>query len=199
MVINLEEIMDLTERQNQIVEVAVKLIAEHGIQHLTIKNIASEIGVSEPALYRHFRNKLDILKAVIEYFGNKMQPAFEKLNESNNPIGEVENFIREHFKIFSLNHNLARVIFSESNFQNEEKLIGQINNLMNYSRRNLEKVISAGQNSGEIRTDIDASSLVRIVIGSVRLLVTQWSMSEMIFDLKSEGEKLCRDLLKLIR
>ena len=191
--------MELTERQKQIIEVAIKLIAEHGIQHLTIKNIAEKIGVSEPALYRHFKNKFDILKAVIEYFKIKMQPAFEKLEEADGSLKGIENFILEHFEIFNLNHDLARVIFSESNFQNEEKLIIQLNRMMNYSRRILEDAINSGQISGEIRVDIDASSIVRIIIGSMRLLVTQWSMSDMVFDLKSEGKKLCRDLIVLIK
>ncbi len=64
-----------TERQQQIVETAIKLIADKGIQNLTTKNLAEEIGISEPAIYRHFSNKLEILKAVITNFQIKMKPA----------------------------------------------------------------------------------------------------------------------------
>ncbi|MEA1972657.1 MAG: TetR/AcrR family transcriptional regulator, partial [Candidatus Cloacimonadota bacterium] len=70
----------LSERQQQIVVTAIKLIANKGIQNLTTKNIANEIGISEPALYRHFDNKLEILKAVITYFQTTMKPALEKMD-----------------------------------------------------------------------------------------------------------------------
>ncbi len=85
-----------TERQQQIVEIAIKLIADKGIQNLTTKNLAKEIGISEPAIYRHFSNKLEILKAVITNFQIKMKPALEKLKKSLNSLNKIENFILEH-------------------------------------------------------------------------------------------------------
>ena len=44
----------LTERQSEIVNVAMKLLVEKGMQNLTIRNVATEVGVSEAAIYRHF-------------------------------------------------------------------------------------------------------------------------------------------------
>ncbi len=187
-----------TERQQQIVETAIKLIADKGIQNLTTKNIAFEIGISEPALYRHFSSKLEILKAVITNFQIKMQPASEKLKEFLNSISKIESFILEHLKIINLNPDFAKVIFSEANFQNEENLILKMNNMMNQSHKILETIVQSGQKKDEIRSDINSLSIVRMIIGSMRLLVTQWSMSGMIFNLETEGKQLCEDIKKLI-
>ena len=46
-----------TERQQEIIDVALKLINNRGIQGLTMKNLSREIGVSEPAIYRHFETQ----------------------------------------------------------------------------------------------------------------------------------------------
>ncbi len=188
-----------SERQQQIVETAIKIIAHKGIQNLTIKNIANDIGISEPALYRHFGSKLEILKGVIEYFKIKMKPALEKLEESTNSLNKIECFISEHLKIISLNPDFAKVIFSEANFQNEENLILKMNNMMNQSHKILETIVQYGQKKDEIRSDINSLTIVRIIIGSMRLLVTQWSMSGMIFNLETEGKQLCDDIKKLMR
>ena len=187
-----------SERQQQIVETAIKIIAQRGIQNLTIKNIASEIGISEPALYRHFSSKLEILKAVITYFQIKMKPALEKLNKSVNSINKIESFMLKHLKIINQNPNFAKVIFSEANFQNEESLIIKMNNMMSQSHKILETIILSGQQKIEIRTDISSLNIIRMIIGSMRLLVTQWSMSGMIFNLETEGKQLCDDIKKLI-
>ena len=187
-----------SERQQQIVETAIKIIAQRGIQNLTIKNIASEIGISEPALYRHFSSKLEILKAVITYFQIKMQPALEKLKRSIISINKIESFMLEHFKIINQNPNFAKVIFSEANFQNEESLIIKMNNMMSQSHKILETIILSGQHKIEIRTDISSLNIIRMIIGSMRLLVTQWSMSGMIFNLETEGKQLCDDIKKII-
>ena len=187
-----------TKRQQQIIEAAIKIIAVNGIQNLTIKTLANKVGVTEPALYRHFDNKLEILKAIISYFQNKMKPAVEKLNRSAKALDKIEKFILEHLRIINSNPDFAKVIFSEANFQNEETLILKVNNMMNKSHKILETVVQKGQNNGEIRNDISSLSIVRMIIGSLRLLVTQWSMSDMIFNLQSEGEQLCDDLKKII-
>ena len=187
-----------SERQQQIIETAIKLIADKGIQNLTTKNLAKEIGISEPALYRHFSSKLEILKAVITYFQIKMKPALEKLKESSNSINKIESFMFEHLKIISRNPNFAKVIFSEANFQNEESLIIKMNNMMNQSHKTLETIVLSGQKKIEIRTDISSLNIIRMIIGSMRLLVTQWSMSGMIFNLETEGKQLCDDIKKII-
>ena len=187
-----------TERQQQIVEIAIKLIADKGIQNLTTKNLAKEIGISEPALYRHFSNKLEILKAVIINFQINMKPALEKLKKSLNSLNKIENFILEHLKIINKNPDFAKVIFSEANFQNEESLIIKMNNMMNQSHKILETIVQSGQKKDEIRSDISSLSIIRMIIGSMRLLVTQWSMFGMIFNLETEGKQLCDDLKKLI-
>lgn len=187
-----------SERQQQIVKTAIKLIAEKGIQNLTTKNLAKEIGITEPALYRHFSNKLEILKAVIAYFQINMQPALEKLNKSVNSLNKIESFILEHLKIISQNPDFAKAIFSEANFQNEEDLILKMNKMMNQSHKILEIVVQSGQDKNEICSDVSSLSMVRVIIGSMRLLVTQWSMSGMIFNLETEGKQLSDDIRRLI-
>ena len=187
-----------SERQQQIVVSAIKLIADKGIQNLTTKNLSKEIGISEPALYRHFKNKSDILKGVIEYFKITMQSAIIKLEEQNDSLEKIELFIREHLKIIRSNPDFAKVIFSEANFQNDENLILKMNNMMNKSHKILELTVQTGQDKNEIRSDISSLSIVRMIIGAMRLLVTQWSISGMVFNLENEGGQLCDDIRKLI-
>ena len=61
--------MTLTNRQNEIIEAALKLMAEGGIRELTIKNLAGKLKITEPAIYRHFRNKSEIVRTMIRKFG----------------------------------------------------------------------------------------------------------------------------------
>ena len=55
-----------TERQQEIIGNALDLINEKGIQGLTIKNLANRLGITEPAIYRHFENKIQILVAILD-------------------------------------------------------------------------------------------------------------------------------------
>lgn len=96
------------------------------------------------------------------------------------------------------NYNFAKVIFSESNFQNDETLINSINIMMNKSQQKIKSVILQGQAINEIHSEQNALNISRIIIGSLRFLVIQWTMSGMVFDLEGEGLQLWNDIKKLI-
>ncbi|MBT6686787.1 MAG: TetR/AcrR family transcriptional regulator [Bacteroidetes bacterium] len=63
------------------VEVALELIANKGIQGLTIKNLAKKIGITEPAIYRHFDSKIHILITILDLFKKNNELIFS--NELN--------------------------------------------------------------------------------------------------------------------
>ena len=56
-----------SKRQQEIIESAGKLLMEKGIKGLTTKNLAQEMEFSESALYRHFKNKEDIILLFIRF------------------------------------------------------------------------------------------------------------------------------------
>ena len=123
--------MDLTERQNEIVETALKLIADHGIQKLTIKNIAGGIGVTEPALYRHFNSKSAILPSVFDSFEDISQSVLEsdKVAEAS-PMESIEEFLRDRYDRFLKNSKLAKVMFSEELFLGDVELSARMLKIM---------------------------------------------------------------------
>jgi AcrR family transcriptional regulator len=55
------------ERRSQIVAATVRLVGRYGLQGTTLTRVASEVGVTEMALYRHFQGKDDILAAAFEF------------------------------------------------------------------------------------------------------------------------------------
>ncbi|MFV0533846.1 MAG: TetR/AcrR family transcriptional regulator [Cumulibacter sp.] len=54
------------ERTDLLLRQAARLFARKGFRGVSLEEIASEVGISGPALYRHFSNKVAILTAVLE-------------------------------------------------------------------------------------------------------------------------------------
>lgn len=191
--------MELSKRQQQIVEAAIRIIADNGIQSLTTKRLATEIGVTEPALYRHFENKHEILQTIISYFKITMMPVLQKLRASKPDAECIFTFVKEHFQLLESKPYLAKVIFAEPIFQNDTILKNSILAMMTDSQTVLHETIQTAARDGKLRLDISAVNMTRLIAGSMRLLVTQWSMSGMMFNLNSEGSHLANDIYKMIR
>jgi AcrR family transcriptional regulator len=183
--------MEYTERQNEIVNKAVDLIANSGIQSLTIKNLSGAIGVSEPALYRHFANKYAILDAVLESFREVASEVLKKeADGEDGSLVKIGHFIQDRYKRADENPNMAKVMFSEEIFQDDPRLAAKVLQIMHSHKESIHRIIQEGQNNGEIRADFDSLVLFRIIFGPLRLLIKQWCLSNFAFDLLKEGKSL---------
>lgn len=54
----------LAYKRERILEEAVKLFYERGFSGTTLDDIASELGVTKPFIYTHFRSKVELLEAI---------------------------------------------------------------------------------------------------------------------------------------
>jgi AcrR family transcriptional regulator len=189
-----------TERQKEIIEVAQELISEKGIQGLTIKNLSKKIGITEPAIYRHYNSKTDILIAILDLFNNNTEQIFKKeMQNVANSVDKIEHLFTKHFAAFSAKPSLVAVIFSEEIFRNDTLLIKKISMVIERNHRILAEIVTVGQKNGEIRSDIEADHLSTIVIGTLRLFVKKWQFANYSYSLPAEGEKLIKSIKLMIQ
>jgi AcrR family transcriptional regulator len=53
-------------RREQILETALRIADRDGFEGLTMRRLASELGVSAPIVYRHFEDKASIIDAIVQ-------------------------------------------------------------------------------------------------------------------------------------
>jgi len=189
----------MTKRQSEIIEKSIKLIAEKGIQGFTIKNLSKEINVSEPAIYRHFDSKTEILLTMLKSLHEKTTELTEELLERNITfLRKLEETLFVYFKIFSEHPYWAAIVFSDEIFKNEKILSDTISEMLKRKEDSFLKLIASAQKEGSLRKDINKKHITIMLIGSIRLLVKRWQLENFSFDLKSEGKKLIRTLIKII-
>ncbi len=188
-----------TERQQEIISTALDLINEKGIQGLTIKNLSKKLGITEPAIYRHFENKIQILIALLDLLKENTRIIFEsELKSKETTVFKVESLFQKHFKSFAETPSLASVVFSEEMFRNEEKLTAKISEVINHNNKMLLTILKEGQQKKEIRNDITADHLVIFIMGALRLFVKRWQFAGFTFNLEKEGKKLITSVQTLL-
>lgn len=187
---------NLSERQNEIINNSIKLIGEGGIQNLTIKNLSEKLGISEPAIYRHFKSKFDILDAILDRFDHH-QEALGISNSDLSAIKKLESMFLTRCKKFSQNPHVTRVIFSEEIFQSEKALSDKIFSIISKTQNEITQTILVAQTKGEITDNIPAEHISHIFLGTLRLLVTRWRLSNFSFNLIEESENYWKTLEKI--
>ena len=64
--------MDKKEKENKLMEKALKLFTEKGVNNTSIQDIADEAGVGKGTFYLYFKDKYDIRDKVIASCSNKL-------------------------------------------------------------------------------------------------------------------------------
>jgi len=189
-----------TERQRQIIDAAIELIAEKSIQQLTIKNLTKKIGVTDGALYRHFNSKIDILLGILQMFQSEARKNLEQVKKSKLPaLQQFEEIFLYRLKYFTQKPAVAAVIFSESIFQNDIRLTNAVNEFLKMHEDTLRIIIERGIQKEEIRRGILVDETIYITIGSMRYLVTRWRLNGHDFDLYEKGVQLLGNLKELLK
>ena len=183
----------LTSRQAEIVDAALKLIAEQGIQHLTIRNLSTAIGVTEAALYRHFPGKTEIIQAMVSRF-----------EEDVDDIGElrgwtaVEAALVRRTELVLAKPDLARVLFAEELFKDSPEIAQILYGMMQRHQQIMKCHFQEAVDDGVIRADIPMDTLFRLILGPLRLLIKQWGLSDGAFDLRAKRDEMLEFMKELL-
>jgi AcrR family transcriptional regulator len=189
----------LTKRQNIIVRESIKLISEGGIQNFTMKSLAEKLGITEPAIYRHFSSKIDILLSMLRMIEETNRQFKIEIENSSPSLDLIENMFVRNSQLFSETPEISSIIFSEEIFQNNRILSDKVLNIMNERNRLTCKVIDDIQKTGEIRDDVSAEKLTLMIIGTLRLSISTWKLSGFNFDLTDEVQSTWKAIKTLLK
>jgi AcrR family transcriptional regulator len=174
------------------------LIDSNGIQGLTIKNLSKEIGISEPAIYRHFENKEDIIMNILHMFRQHSEQIMIQVSKKETVSEQMDVLFEQYMHSFQNNPALVAVIFSEELFRNEGAQRELTSTIIAKNMTQVTKMLEKGVLQGTIRDDIPCEHLAYMMLGSLRLFVKNWQLSGFQFPLIEKGRELISSIKTLI-
>ncbi len=191
---------DFTERQIEIMEAATLRIDKFGIQELTIKNLASDLSLSEAALYRHFKSKNEILLGLLTYFILEMNERLAVIIEDKEkqPSELLKKIFVSQLNTFVKKPAIVSVIFSEGIFQFNKELSDKVSTMMALMQKNISALITRGQNEGVYAKLLGPDTITTIIMGSMRMVVLKWKLSGNKSNLVNDGKNVLNGLLKML-
>jgi TetR/AcrR family transcriptional regulator, fatty acid metabolism regulator protein len=174
-------------RQKQIAEAAAKIIIKYGSEHVTIKKIAKEVGISETAIYRHFKSKQAFLSFLIDDIEKTLLSEIEIYN----PIGPytletLEITIKKHMSRVIQRKGISFQIIDEIISFGNKKLNNQVFSAIEKYTGRIKEILEKGRVSGVIKPEVDLEAAAIIFFGMTQGLVNIWTLSQYNFNL---GEK----------
>lgn len=142
----------LSSRQLEILRHALRLVRESGLGELTIKRIAREVGFSEPALYRHFPSKSDLVLGLMDQLEDMLLGPIREIaaDSTLSIVDRLERIVRHHTSIVLEHNSLPILLLAEAATSSDELLLARIRRILQSYLEILEDLVRAGRGDGEV-------------------------------------------------
>lgn len=178
-------------RRKQIINAARKLIIKHGSEHITVRGIAKAVGITEGAIYRHFRSKKDILYLLADDIEDDLIGDLTRASAHGNSSLEVlDSVLRSHLSAIEKRRGVSFQVIAEIISLGDKTLNKKISEIINKYIGCLADLLSRGVKSGEIREDINLEAAATLLFGMIQCLVNLWALSNYSFVPKEKYEPL---------
>lgn len=121
----------LTPRQQEIVDAAVRVVREEGWSSLTVRRLAERLGVTDPALYRHFRSKGELALAIADRMQEMLLGPIRRIaaNAAATPAERIERILLHHVDLILATDGLPILLMAEA-ATGDERLAGRLRQIM---------------------------------------------------------------------
>lgn len=139
-------------RKEEIIRVAAKLFKEKGYSAVTMRDLASAMGIKAASLYNHINSKQQILKEIIISLAEEFTQGLQDIQKSNKSnIDKLKDIVKLHVNITSQN-TYGMASLNNDWMHLEEKLEYYLQLRSNYEDE-FRNIIVQGVHSEEIIND----------------------------------------------
>jgi AcrR family transcriptional regulator len=158
--------MSSENRRHQIIQVALETVDRYGIQGTTMGRIARGAGVSQAALYVHFKSREEILAAVLDAIYDEIY-RIQEIAKMENIVDGLREATQSYsrFVATSKKASHAHLLLEFVTTAREDKLRDALSRRQLAATRQLADIIEQGKQRGDLPEDVDSEQLAWMVTG----------------------------------
>jgi AcrR family transcriptional regulator len=178
-------------RKRQIMDAARKLIMRAGSEHVTVRNMAKEVGISEAAIYRHFKSKTEILSFLADSVADGLLHDIDTAGSVGfTSVDVIDEILRTHLSRIEQRRGLSFLVLAEIISFGDKSLNKKVSDNIRIYVDRLKLLLSDGVRAGLIRQGIDLGAAALLLFGMIQGLVNIWALSGYKFDLVERYSEL---------
>lgn len=161
--------MNTEARREQIAGAALKLLAERGSEGFNIADLAESVGLVPSAIYRHFEGREDVLDAALDMFRDRVYGLVEAArNEAQDPLQALELLLTRHARLIESGGAVPHIMASMSAPEGQAARRAKTERIFAGYVARVEELVRDGQESGQVRSDIDAATAAVLFAGMIQ-------------------------------
>jgi TetR/AcrR family transcriptional regulator len=153
------------ERRDQILQVLAGMLESPRAGKITTAALASQLNVSEAALYRHFASKAQMFEGLIGFIEKTLFGLINKLTaEEKSGTRQLEGILSLLLGFASKNPGMTRVLIGDALINEDDRLQIRINQLHDRLEATLKQALRFAVSEGEVTANLDVSAQANVLM-----------------------------------
>ncbi len=160
------------EKRRLILHAAIRVFAEKGYHTCRVQDVASEAGVAYGLVYHYFGSKEELLETIFRRTWSRMLEAVQEVERSGaaarEQLAQVAHIV---LSAWQADPDLVRVLVRE--VARSPQLQQEIDEIQ-HAFAALERIVAQGQETGELRQELNPRLAAWILYGALEEILTGW-------------------------
>ena len=179
------------DRKREAVQAALQLAFKVGPAQVTTGMIATELGITQPAIYKHFPRKDDIWAAVAQHLSQRIAQNIARANEMQlKPDAYLKTLVLGHLQVIKENPALPEFMILRDTKDGHIILQDTIQAAMSAFRIALETNVKTAVKNGIFRATLDAKDATTLIFGVIQSLILRMMVTRNPDIITKDGERL---------
>jgi AcrR family transcriptional regulator len=170
------------DKRRILIDAAVRVFARRGYHAARVGDIAEEAGVAHGLLYHYFNSKEEVLETIFNETWSELLEAVRDVEESGEPARvQLRHVAAILLRSWRRQPDLVRVLVLEVTRSSQ---LGQRVSDVRDAMAAIERIVTRGQEAGDLRRDLDARLASVVFYGAIEEILTGW-----VLELLPDGDE----------
>jgi AcrR family transcriptional regulator len=177
-------------RREQIAQAALHIIAANGMRKLNMAGLARRVGMVPSGIYRHYRNKDELLDAVLEFLRHRLLGNVAAVQaQIDDPLEQLQELLDLHVRLILEHQALPRILFSEEVYGDHQERKGKLRDAIHAYLSEVADIVRNGQVKRQIKPELNPDTVALMFLGLVQPTAILWHLSDGEFDAAKHVER----------
>jgi TetR/AcrR family transcriptional regulator len=156
------------DRKHQILQTLAQMLEDPAREKATTAALAARLGVSEAALYRHFKGKAEMFEGLIEFIEHTLFTLINKITgDEKSGLRQLEAIMGVMLAFAQKNRGMTRVLVGDALVNEDDRLQTRINQLHDRLEAALKQALRFGVSQQEIAQEVDIAAQANLLMSYV--------------------------------
>lgn len=147
--------------REEVLEHSKKVLESKGVSSLSLRDIATDLGVSHTAPYRHFPKKMDLLQALVSEGFRELSEGMERAWVfSEDPLEKIKKAGVEYIFLLLKNPRRTELMFGGEIYVSGDPISDELRECGNAAYMGMFKIVEYGQKQLKLKNSIPTDTLM---------------------------------------